>query len=36
MVCELSGRGQWSGSGWKSDLEVGSGVGSVAVADPGA
>ena len=31
-----SGRGQWSGSGWKSDLEVGSGVGSGAVADPGA
>jgi hypothetical protein len=31
-----SGRGQWSGSGWKSDLEVGSGVGSALVADPGA
>ena len=31
-----SGRGQWSGSGWKSDLEVGSGVGSGAPADPGA
>ena len=31
-----SGRGQWSGSGWNSDLEVGSGIGSGSVADPGA